>query len=69
MRREPIASSNLAEVGYDSRTETLEVCFRGGHVYQYFDVPKKVYDDLGTAASPGGYLNREITGRYRYARV
>ena len=69
MRRESVTSSNLAEVGYDSRTKTLEVYFRGGHIYQYFDVPQRVYDGLRKAASPGGYLNREIRGQYRYARV
>lgn len=69
MTREPVSSSNLAEVGYDNATSTLEVCYRSGRTYQYFDVPEGVYDDLRTAGSPGGYLNREIKGKYRYARV
>lgn len=69
MTREPISSSNLAEVGYDSPTQTLEVCFKSGRTYQYFDVPEGIYNDLKAAGSPGGYLNREIKGNYRYARV
>ena len=69
MTREPVSSSNLAEVGYDCPTETLEVCFKSGRTYQYFDVPENIYDSLKTAESPGGYLNREIKGKYRYARV
>ena len=69
MIREPVSSSNLADVGYDSSTQTLEVCFKNGHVYQYFDVPEHVHDDLIRAGSPGGYLSREVKGKYRYARV
>lgn len=69
MQREQVNSSNLAEVGYHSPTHTLEVHFKSGRIYQYFDVPERVYDGLRAAASPGGYLNREVKGQYRYARV
>ena len=58
-----------AEIGYDPPTQTLEVFFKSGGIYQYFDVPERIYEDLKKAESPGGYLNREIRGRYRYARV
>lgn len=69
MTREPVSSSTLAEVGYHDPTETMEVCFKSGRVYQYFDVPRDVYDALMRAESPGGYLSSEVKGRFRYARV
>ena len=69
MQREPVNSSNLAEIGYDEPTHTLEVYFKSGRIYQYFDVPERIYNELKRANSPGGYLNREIKGQYRYARV
>ena len=69
MTREPLSSSNLAEVGYDLPTQTLEVCFKSGRTYQYFDVPEHIYEALKSAGSPGGYLSREVKGTYRYARV
>ena len=69
MRRQPVSSSNLAEVGYHAPTQTLEVCFKSGRTYQYFDVPERIRNGLMTAGSPGGYLNREVKGKYRYARV
>lgn len=69
MKRDPVSSSNLAEVGYHQATQTLEVCFKNGRVYQYFDVPEHVYEGLKSADSPGGYLSREMKGKYRYARV
>ena len=69
MQRESVSSSSLAEVGYDPETQTLEVYFKNGRVYQYFDVPEHIFDELRIADSPGGYLNREVKGQYRYGRV
>ena len=69
MTRKPVSSSNLADVGYDSATQTLEVGFKNGRIYQYFDVPERIYGDLMNAGSPGGYLSSEVKGKYRYARV
>ena len=69
MTREPVSSSNLASIGYDSQTLTLEVCFKSGRIYQYFDVPENIYDGLRATGSPGGYLNRNVKGNFRYARV
>lgn len=69
MAREPVNSSNLAEVGYDQHTQTLEVCFKSGRTYQYFDVPEQVYEGLKKAGSPGAYLNSAVKGSFRYARV
>jgi len=48
---------------------TLEVEFDHGAIYQYFDVPERVYNELMNASSQGGFLAREIKGRFRYARV
>jgi hypothetical protein len=69
MKRESVSSTNIAEIGYDPPSLTLEVMFRNGGVYQYFDIPKQEYESLLGAASIGEYLNRNIKGRYRYARV
>ncbi|TVR84804.1 MAG: KTSC domain-containing protein [Rhodospirillales bacterium] len=69
MRRQPVTSSNIAEIGYDEASRTLEVLFRNGGLYQYFDVPLAEYQSLMNASSHGQYLNAQIKGRYRYARV
>jgi hypothetical protein len=69
MNRDPVTSSNVASVGYDPQTMTLEVEFFGGSVYQYFDVPESEHAGLVGAGSVGGYLNSNIKGRYRYARI
>jgi hypothetical protein len=69
MNRIPVSSSNVATVGYDSKTQTLEIEFNNGGVYQYFDVSQEIYEALISADSVGKFLNANIKGYYRYARV
>ena len=69
MRRQSVSSSNIAEVGYDERQRILEVLFRNGTAYQYFEVPPHIFSELIQASSIGQYLNANIKGNFRYARV
>ncbi|MDB9528729.1 KTSC domain-containing protein [Oscillatoria sp. CS-180] len=69
MNRQPVSSSNVRSVGYDSASSTLEVAFHNGGVYQYFGVPSTVYAGLMAAASKGRYLHHYVKGRYRYSKV
>ena len=67
--RIPVSSSNLASVGYSAFSGTLEIEFRGGGVYQYFDVAASEYARLLTASSHGKYFHTHIKDRYSYKRV
>lgn len=69
MNRIPVSSSNVAAVGYDPNTQTLQVEFNSGSIYQYFDVPQTIYEALISAESKGKFLNAQIKGYYRYAKV
>ena len=69
MNRTPVSSSNLRSVGYDSATNTLEIAFHGGRVYQYFNVPESVYQGLLNAASHGKHHHRHIKETYPYERI
>lgn len=69
MNRQPVTSSNVESVGYDDDSFTLEIVFRNGSIYQYFDVPRSVYDMMLQADSPGRFLHEQIRGVYRYARI
>jgi hypothetical protein len=69
MHRQGITSSSLASVGYDLRQAVLEVEFRSGAVYRYYEVPKRLFQDLLAAPSKGAFLNQRIRDRFRYARV
>lgn len=69
MIRQSVTSSNIASIGYDADSQTLEVEFLNGGVYQYFDVPQHVHQAFMNADSHGQYLAKNIKGTYRYSRV
>jgi len=69
MERKAVESSNLASVGYDEHEEILEIEFQHGGVYQYFDVPKKVYEELMNAESHGKYFSANIRNKYHYEKI
>lgn len=69
MKMEPVNSSNVQTVGHDDDSSTLQVEFKNGAMYQYFDVPEAVFIALREADSVGGYLAANIKGTYRYSKV
>lgn len=69
MERTNVRSSNLKSIGYDEETETLEIEFKGGSVYQYTNVPKGIHASLMNASSHGKYVHRFIRERYPTKRL
>ena len=64
MNRTPVRSSNLVSVGYDPDTLVLEIEFRGKRVYQYAEVPVKVWHSLMAAPSAGSFFDASIRNVY-----
>jgi len=69
MERYNVASSNIRSVGYDPQTQTLEVEFMNGTIYQYYGVPENIYDQMMGEQSKGRFLNTYIRNQYPYSRV
>ncbi len=70
MERIPVQSSNLASVGYDATSSTLEIEFHSGGIYQYDGVPQEIYDGLLSADSKGKYFHRNIKNAgYPYTKI
>lgn len=69
MIRQPVSSSNIQSIGYDADSGTLEIEFKSGTIYQYFEVPAAVYQELLNAGSMGQYFSSNIRGAYRFART
>lgn len=69
MNKDTVQSSNVVAIGYDQRTETLEVEFLKGAVYQYYGVPEHTYNDIMNAPSKGRFLNTYIRDSYPFSRV
>jgi hypothetical protein len=69
MQRTPVSSNNLRSVGYDLETQTLEISFKSGGIYQYYYVPENIYQSLMTAVSKGKYFAAYIKNKYRHRRI
>ncbi|HEY1473308.1 MAG TPA: KTSC domain-containing protein [Pseudolabrys sp.] len=69
MQREPVASSNISSIGYDEPSETLEVEFVNGSIYQYYNVNAGLFEQFQKAPSKGQFLNAYIRNAYPYSRV
>lgn len=68
MKRRSVRSSSIQSVGYDPAGHVLEVEFRNGNVYRYFNVPPLTYDEFVHAHSLGRYLNLLIKEHFPYRR-
>ncbi|MFA5297699.1 MAG: KTSC domain-containing protein [Lutibacter sp.] len=66
IKRIPVESSNIASVGYDAEKMLLEIEFHHGAIYQYFDVPERVYEELMNSAAKGSYFMNEIKRNFKY---
>ena len=60
------SSSAITRASYSLGTRKLDIWYKGGDRYSYFDVPMEVYQALRSAPSAGEYVNREIKPHYRY---
>lgn len=69
MKRKPVKSSNIASVGHDKKTKTLEVEFKNGSIYLYKDFSLYMYKNFMKAESQGKYFNTKIRGQYTYEKL
>jgi len=69
MKRTTVDSSMISSVGYDEAEKILEAQFTSGKVYQYYDVPKSVFDELMEASSVGRYFRGNVLGCYADMQV
>jgi hypothetical protein len=60
MDRTPVASSNIASIGYETDSQVLEVEYISGGIYQYMNVPGDIHEELMSSSSKGNYMNRVI---------
>lgn len=64
-----VDSTNLEWVSYDEDEEKLYVQFRSGGLYEYDNVPQKVFDGLLKAGSKGRYHAVKIKWQYPYKKL
>ena len=69
MEKRHVASSNIRAIGYDPHTQTLEIEFWSGGVYQYYGVPGQIHNEIMQASSKGSFLHVYIKNSYPFSRV
>ncbi len=66
MNRQSVSSSRISSVGWENNT--LEVEFKDGAIYQYFDVSKSEYQDFINSPSLGSALS-VLDKQHRYSKI
>ena len=69
MKKLNVVFPSIKSIGYDDRTQTLEVEFLNGRVYQYYGVQEHLYSQLMDASFKGQFLHTYIEDQYPYSRV
>ena len=68
MHRDAVSSSNIMSAGYDSASETMEIEFKDGAVYQYYNVNEHLYEQFKSAPSKGQFFNIYIKNAVPFSR-
>ena len=67
--RVSLESTLLASILYDPLRRHLEVVFRSGERYLYFQVPLHCYQQLLEADSKGAYFNHNIRNHFPFQHL
>ena len=69
MERKRVNSSKIRAVGYDEKSQTLEIEFSNGQVYQYDKVYPEVYRRFMAAPNATAFYDDKIAEDYTGRRV
>jgi CHASE1-domain containing sensor protein len=66
---EPVASSNVAAIGYDESAEEVYVEFLDSGLYAYSGVSLPIFQEFQSASSKGSFVNQILKPGYPYRKV
>ena len=69
IKRVPVQSRALAQVGYSKSLQALEIEFRNGAIYRYLEVSPAIYKALMDAPSKARFYDQNIRRKYRSLHV
>lgn len=64
MDRQYVDSSMMTSIGYDAASCILEVEFKNGTIWQYYDFPEYLWYEFQSAESKGKYFHTNIRKQY-----
>ena len=69
MHRTVVASAGIQELGYEEGSEILEIKFVSGSVYDFYNVPLKLYDQMMDSPRKELFYETNILVRFPYKRL
>lgn len=69
MEHQAVQSRDIAIIGYEAAERLLEVAFRSGHVYRYYEVPAETHRGFLDAASHGLFFKEKIRDVFRHEKI
>jgi hypothetical protein len=63
-----VTSTAILRLHHDAARDRLSVWFESGERYDYFGVPRAVYDAFVAADSKGRFFAEQIRDQYRFER-
>lgn len=69
LRIRKMPSTVIRSYHYHPGEQRLRIIYNSGAIYDYLDVPAKVYAAMKAFQSKGTFLNRQIKGRYRFQKI
>lgn len=62
-------SSHVRRVSYHPTTNTLQIQFANGTMYNYHNVPQNIYEDAIRSPSIGKFISAHIKMYYQYEKT
>ena len=69
MHRTAVTANGINQVGYEDGSEILEIEFSSGKVFQFFNVPSKMFQQLMDTPHKEFFYERNIHERFPYQRI
>lgn len=68
IKRSRVKSSAILSIGYHVDKKILEIEYISGEVYDYFNVPEHIFNELMQADSKGTFANTRIKEHYEFEK-
>lgn len=62
-------STLILGMRYFQEHQVLEIKFKGGRIFHYEGVPKRVWENAVKAESVGKFFHKEIKSKYEYKTI
>ncbi|WP_371417416.1 helicase HerA-like domain-containing protein [Granulicella sp. S190] len=62
-------SSTLSRIRYEAASQVLTVDFRSAGIYEFYEVPANLYQEMIESNLKGDFLSERIRGHFRYAKT